>query len=106
MSDDRQFGEGQDNYLQGIRSAAEAAKQAGSAAGSVGTAAGEATANRGRSYSASRYGDWQKRRQRSPSERLLAGRGVPYSQRRGLSATRSLRSWCFSACSCCSLSLP
>lgn len=27
MSDDRQFGEGQDNYLQGIRSAAEAAKQ-------------------------------------------------------------------------------
>lgn len=45
MSDDRQFGEGQDNYLQGIRSAAEAAKQAGSAAGSVGTAAGEATAN-------------------------------------------------------------
>lgn len=32
MSDDRQFGEGQDNYLQGIRSAAEAAKQAGSAA--------------------------------------------------------------------------
>lgn len=45
MSDDRQFGEGHDNYLQGIRSAAEAAKQAGSAAGSVGTAAGEATAN-------------------------------------------------------------
>ena len=27
MSDDRQFGEGQDNYLQGIRSAAEAGEK-------------------------------------------------------------------------------
>ena len=45
MSDEQRFGDGQDNYLQGIRSAAEAAKQAGSAAGSAGVAAGEATAN-------------------------------------------------------------
>ena len=36
MSDDRQFGEGQDNYLQG-----------------------RSNGQRGRSYSASRYGDWQ-----------------------------------------------
>ena len=105
MSDDRQFGEGQDNYLQGIRSAAEAAKQAGSAAGSVGTAAGEATAN---AAAATVQAGMETGKAASEIAVGTAAGGpwVPYSQRRGLSATRSLRSWCFSACSCCSLSLP
>lgn len=43
MSDEQQFGDGQDNYLQGMQKAAEAAQKAGSAAGTA--AAGEATAN-------------------------------------------------------------
>ena len=105
MSDDRQFGEGQDNYLQGIRSAAEAAKQAGSAAGSVGTAAGEATANAAAATVQAGM-ETGKAASEIAVGTAAGGRGVPYSQRRGLSATRSLRSWCFSACSCCSLSLP
>lgn len=48
MSDEQRFGEGQDNYLQGMRQAAEAARQFGSAAGTAGAtgaAAGEAAAN-------------------------------------------------------------
>ena len=47
MPDEQRFGEGQDNYLQGIQNAAEAARNAGigSAAGSAGAAAGEAAAN-------------------------------------------------------------
>ena len=50
MSDEQRFGEGQDNYLQGMRQAAEAARQFGSAAGTAGAtgaAAGEAAANAG-----------------------------------------------------------
>ena len=92
MSDDRQFGEGQDNYLQGIRSAAEAAKQAGSAAGSVGTAAGEATANAAAATV------------QAGMETGKAASEIAVGTAAG--APRSLRSWCFSACSCCSLSLP
>lgn len=48
MSDEQRFGDGQDNYLQGMRQAAEAVRQFGSAAGAAGaagTAAGEAAAN-------------------------------------------------------------
>lgn len=48
MSEEQRFGDGQDNYLQGMQKAAEAARQFGSAAGSAGTsgaAAGEAAAN-------------------------------------------------------------
>ena len=48
MSDEQRFGDGQDNYLQGMRQAAEAARQFGSTAGTAGaagTAAGEAAAN-------------------------------------------------------------
>lgn len=59
MSDDRQFGEGQDNYLQGIRSAAEAAKQAGFRRRFSWHSGWRSNGQRGRSYSASRYGDWQ-----------------------------------------------
>lgn len=75
MSDDRQFGEGQDNYLQGIRSAAEAAKQAGFRRRFSWHSGWRSNGQRGRSYSASRYGDWQSGSQRSPSERLLAAVG-------------------------------
>lgn len=48
MSEEQRFGDGQDNYLQGMQQAAEAARQFGSAAGSAGAsgaAAGEAAAN-------------------------------------------------------------
>ena len=51
MSEEQRFGDGQDNYLQGMRQAAEAARQFGSAAGgagaagAAGSAAGEAAAN-------------------------------------------------------------
>ena len=51
MSEKQRFGDGQDNYLQGMRQAAEAARQFGSAAGgagaagAAGSAAGEAAAN-------------------------------------------------------------
>ena len=48
MSEEQRFGDGQDNYLQGMQQAAEAARQFGSAAGSAGSsgaAAGEAAAN-------------------------------------------------------------
>lgn len=46
MYDEQQFGDGQDNYLQGAQKIAEAAKQAGAAAGkAAATTAGEATAN-------------------------------------------------------------
>lgn len=48
MSDEQRFDDGQDNYLQGMRQAAEAVRQFGSAAGAAGaagTAAGEAAAN-------------------------------------------------------------
>ena len=39
MSEEQQrFGDGQDNYLQGMRQAAEAARQFGSAAGGSGAA--------------------------------------------------------------------
>ena len=44
--DQQQFGDGQDNYLQGAQKLAEAAKQAGAASGkAAATAAGEAAAN-------------------------------------------------------------
>ena len=33
MSEEQRFGDGQDNYLQGMRQASEAARQFGSAAG-------------------------------------------------------------------------
>ena len=36
MSEEQRFGDGQDNYLQGMRQAAEAARQFGSAAGGAG----------------------------------------------------------------------
>ncbi len=51
MSEEQRFGDGQDNYLQGMRQASEAARQFGSAAGgagaagAAGSAAGEAAAN-------------------------------------------------------------
>ena len=48
MSEEQRFGDGQDNYLQGIQQAAEAARQFGAGAGSAGAAgaaAGEAAAN-------------------------------------------------------------
>ena len=48
MSEEQRFGDGQDNYLQGMRQAAEAARQFGSAAGAAGaagSAAGEAATN-------------------------------------------------------------
>ena len=38
MSDEQRFGDGQDNYLQGMRQAAEAVRQFGSAAGAAGAA--------------------------------------------------------------------
>ena len=44
--DQQQFGDGQDNYLQGAQKLGEAAKRAGAASGKgAATAAGEATAN-------------------------------------------------------------
>ena len=48
MSEEQRFGDGQDNYLQGMKQAADAAKQFGAAAGgagAAGSAAGEAAAN-------------------------------------------------------------
>ena len=53
MSEEQRFGDGQDNYLQGMQQAAEAARQFGAGAGSAstsgaaasGAAAGEAAAN-------------------------------------------------------------
>ena len=48
MSEEQRFGDGQDNYLQGMQQAAEAARQFGGAAGSAGAsgaAAGEAASN-------------------------------------------------------------
>ena len=48
MSEEQRFGDGQDNYLQGIQQAAEAARQFGAGAGNAGAAgaaAGEAAAN-------------------------------------------------------------
>ena len=40
LSEEQRFGDGQDNYLQGMRQAAEAARQFGSAAGGAGAGVG------------------------------------------------------------------